>query len=144
MTDNRHSHDAQVLEARYAMRVIGALNAQARALPADVNERLRFARERALARAREARAAAAAVPTGVNSSGAAVLGSFLPWLQRAASVLPLLLLLAGLALIQQWQARENVLAAAEFDAQLLADALPPDAYSDPGFAEFLRAPPPQP
>jgi len=141
MTDTRHSHDAQVLESRYALRLIGELNAQLRALPADVNERLRFAREQALARAREARAAAAVVPAGISASGAVMLGSFLPWLQRAASVLPLLLLLAGLVLIQQWQARESVLAAAEIDAQLLADTLPPDAYSDPGFAEFLRAPP---
>ena len=142
MTDPRHPHDAQVLEARFALRLVGGLNAQVQALPPDVNERLRFARERALARAREVRAAAATVPAGVSGAGTAVLGSFLPWLQRAASVLPLLLLLAGLALIQQWQARESVLAAAEIDAQLLADALPPDAYSDPGFAEFLRAPPP--
>jgi hypothetical protein len=142
MTDTRHSHDAQVLEARFALRLVGGLNAQVRSLPPDVSERLRFAREQALARAREVRAAAAVTPAGVSTSGVALLGSFLPWLQRAASVLPLLLLLVGLLLIQQWQTRESVLAAAEIDAQLLADALPPDAYSDPGFAEFLRAPPP--
>ena len=141
MTDTRHSHDAQVLEARFALRLVGGLNAQVRSLPPDVSERLRFAREQALARAREARTAAAVAPAGASASGVALLGSFLPWLQRAASVLPLLLLLVGLLLIQQWQTRESVLAAAEIDAQLLADALPPDAYSDPGFAEFLRAPP---
>jgi hypothetical protein len=30
------------------------------------------------------------------------------------------------------------MAAAEIDAQLLSDTLPPAAYSDPGFAEFLK------
>ena len=33
-------------------------------------------------------------------------------------------------------------AAAEVDAALLADDLPPEAYTDPGFGEFLKAPPP--
>ena len=140
MNSIRHSTDVQVLEARYALRLVGSLNAQVESLPADVSERLRFAREQALSRAREARAATGAVPAGISPAGNVVLASFVPWLQRAASVLPLLLLLAGLMMIQQWQTREQVLAAAEIDTQLLADALPPDAYSDPGFAEFLRAP----
>ena len=55
--------------------------------------------------------------------------------------LPLLLLLAGLMLIQQWQVRERVRAAADIDSLLLVDALPPTAYSDPGFAEYLRSDP---
>jgi hypothetical protein len=55
--------------------------------------------------------------------------------------LPLLLLVGGLLLIQQWSSRERVLAAAEIDTLLLADTLPPSAYGDPGFAEFLRSPP---
>ena len=48
----------------------------------------------------------------------------------------------GLLLIQRQAEIEQVRAAAEVDAQLLADDLPPDAYSDPGFAEFLRRPAP--
>ena len=78
---------------------------------------------------------------GVSTQGSAVLGGFLPWWQRAASVLPLLVLVAGLVMIDNWSAREQVLAAAEIDAQLLSDALPPTAYSDPGFGEYLRNPP---
>jgi hypothetical protein len=78
---------------------------------------------------------------GVGSSGTAMLGGFVPWWQRAASVLPLVVLVVGLMLIQQWTVREQVLAAAEIDTQLLGDDLPPAAYSDPGFAEFLRSDP---
>lgn len=133
--------DLQALEARLARRVVTDLGAQTEHLPADVQERLRFAREQALTHAREARGASAALEVGITRSGAVVLGSLRPWVQRAASVLPLLLLLGGLFVIQQWSSRERVLAAAEIDTLLLGDSLPPSAYGDPGFAEFLRSPP---
>jgi len=45
-------------------------------------------------------------------------------------------------LIQQQAGLEQVHAAAEVDALILADDLPPDAYVDPGFAQFLREPSP--
>ncbi|HEY6510384.1 MAG TPA: DUF3619 family protein [Burkholderiaceae bacterium] len=35
---------------------------------------------------------------------------------------------------------QQVRAAAEIDADILTDDLPPQAYSDPGFVEFLRSP----
>ena len=141
MNASSRSTDPHAVEARVASRLVVALNAQAECLPPDVHARLRFARDKALARARETRLAAASSTLGVAPSGTLLLGSLTPWLQRAASVLPLLLLLGGLLLIQQWSARERVLAAAEIDTQLLADALPPNAYRDPGFAEFLRSGP---
>jgi hypothetical protein len=43
--------------------------------------------------------------------------------------------------------QEQIRTAAEIDAALLGDALPPAAYTDPGFAEYLAAHPlitPQP
>lgn len=135
---NRSPVDPHALEARLALRLVGHLGAQAERLPRDVQERLRFAREQALARARVANTPAA---VGGSRTGALLLGSFVPWLQRAASVLPLALLVGGLLVIQQWSSRERLLAAAEVDTLLLADALPPSAYGDPGFAEFLRSPP---
>ena len=57
-------------------------------------------------------------------------------------MLPLLVLVSGLLMIERWAQQEQVLAAAEIDTQLLSDDLPPAAYSDPGFGEFLRAAPP--
>ena len=56
--------------------------------------------------------------------------------------LPLALLIAGLVLIQQFTAQEQVMAAAEIDAVLLSDDLPPAAWTDPGFREYLKAPRP--
>lgn len=128
------------LEARLAARVAGALSLTAQALPHDVSERLRFAREKALAKAREANRP---VVAGVSAQGAAVLAEGAGW-HRLAALVPLLLLVAGLVAIDRWLAHEQVLTAADIDAQILADDLPPAAFSDPGFVEFLRSPPPQP
>ena len=128
------------LEARLGARFAGALTARSQSLPHDITERLRFAREKSLSVARESRAPASsgAAVVGVSAHGSATLGGFLPWWQRAASVLPLLVLVAGLVMVDNWAVREQVLAAAEIDAQLLSDDLPPAAYSDPGFGEYLR------
>jgi hypothetical protein len=144
-TTTSHRTDSRVVEARLGSRLASALSAQS--LSHDVGERLRVAREQALARAREVRrtvpAGAGASVLGVSAGGAAVLGGFVPWWQRAASVLPLVVLVAGLVAIDQFAVREQVMTAADIDAQLLSDDLPPAAYSDPGFAEFLRTGPDQ-
>jgi hypothetical protein len=58
-----------------------------------------------------------------------------------ASVLPLLALVVGLILIQRWQTTAQISVAAEVDAALLADDVPPTAYRDAGFIEFLKTPP---
>lgn len=138
-------HDAAALEARFAARLAAGLSERAGEVPHDIGERLRFAREQALARAREVRvapAAAPATPVLGGARGSLVLGSGPAWWQRLASVLPLAVLVVGLMLIQQRVETEQVEAAAEIDSVLLADDLPPDAYSDPGFGEFLKTPQP--
>lgn len=138
--------DRHAIEARLGARLAGSLTLKAQSVPHDVAVRLRFAREQALLRARDARRApvVAGGVVGLSHSGAAMLaGLGAPWWQRAASVLPLLVLVLGLVAIDHWSARERVMAAADIDAQLLADDLPPGAYSDPGFAEYLRTAPPQ-
>jgi hypothetical protein len=146
-TTRNAGSEAQGLESRLAMHFAGALSARVELLPHDVAERLRFAREQALGKARDVRrlapavAAAAVAVVGLSSRGAASLGGFVPWWQRAASVLPLVMLVSGLFMIEHWTAREQAFAAADIDAQLLADDLPPSAYGDPGFAEYLRSAP---
>lgn len=136
---------AQALERRVAVRIAGAVAERAERVPHDVAERLRVAREQAVARARRALPAAqtagAATVVGV-ARGAALLGAPVPWWQRAASVLPLLVLLIGLLAVEQVAEREQVLGAADVDTMLLTGDLPPAAYADPGFGEFLRSPPP--
>ena len=131
------------LEARLAARMAGALTLRSQMLPHDVSERLRVARDQALARARQARLKAGAGLTvmGTSAAGAATLGALGSWWQRVASVMPLVMLVLGLLMIDNHARREQVMAAAEIDALLLSDDLPPAAYSDPGFGEYLRSPP---
>jgi Protein of unknown function (DUF3619) len=128
------------LEARVAYRVAGRLSERANSLDGDVAERLRFAREKALERAQAARSASTQVVVASGSSGAGVLGSSGGWWVKFGSVLPLIALAAGLLLIQHLHTEAQIAAAAEIDAELLADDLPPAAYSDAGFVEFLKTP----
>lgn len=143
--------DARV--TRFGLRVAAGLNERNATLPHDVSERLRFAREQALARAAQARAARASVAAtspSVVQMGAALAVAGGPrgggfgqggrgglW-SKLVSALPLLALLAGLLLMQQSRIHEQLVAAAEVDTALLSDSLPPSAFSDPGFSEFLR------
>ena len=137
--------DLHALEARLAARLAGSLTVSAQAVPHDIAERLRVGREQALQRARAARETASgrAQVAGISASGAVFLTGFAVWRQRFAVGLPFVLMVAGLVAIDRYTAREQVLAAADIDAQLLSDTLPPSAYSDPGFAEYLRSAPPQ-
>ena len=144
---SRHGRptDNAAVEARLAARLAGSLTLSAQVAPHDITERLRVSREQAVQRARLAREAAPgqAQVAGISTSGAAVLVGFAAWRQRLALGLPLVLMVAGLVAIDRYTVREQVLAAADIDAQLLSDTLPPSAYSDPGFAEYLRTAPPQ-
>lgn len=143
MNTTSRSAGAYALEARLGARLAAGLTTRAQDVPHDIAERLRVSREQAVARARLARRVAPASPAvvGVSRSGVATFGGFASWWQRAASVLPLVVLVLGMVAIDHWSTREQVLAAADIDAQLLSDDLPPAAYSDPGFAEFLRSGP---
>ena len=129
------------MQTRFALRVTARLTERSQDLGSDVTERLRFAREKALERALAVRTAEATPAQGVSRAGAMILGRLgSGWWLKAASVLPALALVAGLVLIQRWQDNAQVSVAAEVDAALLSDDLPPKAYSDAGFAEFLKTP----
>jgi Protein of unknown function (DUF3619) len=133
----------EAAQARFALRVTAALSEhQAQVTSADIDARLHFAHDQALAIARQVRLVATAAPAVIGiSSGAAVLSTgpaVTPWWLRLGSLLPLAVLLAGLALIDNHYTRSQIEAAAEVDAAILADDLPPEAYRDQGFVEFLK------
>lgn len=108
-------------------------------LPHDLSERLRFARLQALAVRR---------PESVPHLQTVVQGNSLTWGGPASeglglwsvlgSALPLLALLVGLVSVQWLDKQQVVSELAEIDTALLVDDLPPAAYSDPGFVQFLR------
>ena len=60
------------------------------------------------------------------------------WLNRMASIIPLFALIFGLIAISVIQDDNNANELAEIDSALLTDDLPPEAYTDPGFAHFLK------
>jgi hypothetical protein len=123
---------------QFGRAVAARLSAGADELPYEVRERLRAARVRALA-ARKA-AAVQNAPVIVGRGGAATLGQgdeTSLW-TRIASVLPLLVLAAGLVTIHLVQNDRRANELAEVDAALLTDDLPPAAYADPGFVQFLK------
>jgi Protein of unknown function (DUF3619) len=139
-TGRHYKLDQDALQARFGLRVASRLSQASEQLPHDLTERLRVAREQALVRARGQRqlqTAPVAVAAGQGSLALTPPPSL--WL-RLASALPLLVLVVGLLLIQQLHLREEIHAAAEVDAALLADDLPPEAYGDPGFVFFLKQP----
>ena len=135
---------AEAAQARYALRLTAALTElQAKTADADIDARLRFAQEQALAAARKSRKTPVAAPSVMGASGgAAVLGGpgsdSTPWWLRLGALAPLALLVAGLVLIEHQYTRSQIEAAVEVDAAILADDLPPEAYRDQGFVEFLK------
>lgn len=147
--------EADALEARFALRLTAQLEAGAQTLPHDISERLRVARQQALAQARQSAAAArrpetAAAPsiTIVSidpRSGAATMGRLggneSPWWSRLGWLVPALALTLGLLGLGEWESQEQIQRAAQIDTELLGDDLPPAAYLDDGFGEFLRRPP---
>jgi hypothetical protein len=138
-------------EARFALRITALLNESSQSLPNDVTERLRVARQNALQHAQGARTAAAkpvVATSGLSwvrskffASAGGPSGSDTPaWWSKLVTVLPLAVLVVGLLAIQELHSSRLISTAADIDAALLADDLPPDAYQDPGFLEFLKRP----
>lgn len=145
MTNSSTRNPAQIaaLESRLGLRLAARLSEGAERLPHDVTERLRFARGVALAR----RPQVAQSPVHLHGSSAGGAASILlgsrgaggsGWWRPAASLLQVLALAGGLFLIGHLHSQAQISAAAEIDTALLSDDLPPEAYNDPGFVEFLR------
>ena len=130
------------LEARFGMMVSARLNEGTSELPHDITERLRHARQTAMASRKIASSAAVEVVTsGSATAGTLTLGGSndrQPWWAPLTAWLPWVALLLGLGLIQHVHVQNQIAAAAEVDAALLSDDLPPEAYSDPGFVEYLK------
>ena len=132
----------EALEGQLGLYLAAHLSRGCETLPHNITERLRFARERALAAIPQRQPAIVALTaTAVLglTGRSAVLGGGPPsfWL-RLASMLPLAMLVAGLVFIERHNNWQQIEAAADVDSALLADDLPPAAYGDPAFLEYLR------
>jgi len=134
--DLRHNDPAD----EFGRRVAARLSAGTDELGYEVRERLRASRTRAL-EARKALAMSRA-PAIVGRGASATLalgGDDISLWNRIASMLPLLVLAAGLVLLHVVQTDQRASEIAEVDTALLTDDLPPAAYADPGFVQFLKS-----
>ena len=128
-----------ITQDQFAKSLIGHLNASSAMGSPDIAERLRFARERALS-AQKMNLPEAAWSLAPQASGALVLGGgrfdlFSKW----GSLLPLIALVVGLIAITQHQNDYRAREVADIDSALLTDDLPPAAYADSGFGQFLKS-----
>lgn len=135
-----HQYQIDMLQHRYGLKVASLLSEGAGDLPSDITERLRFARSQALARRKVRKIAAATASFDAGST--LVAGSDdegLTWWGRIGALMPLLALVLGLVAIQMASDDRTAQEIARLDAELLMDDLPPAAYADPGFYQFLKS-----
>ena len=126
---------------QFARRLAARLDEANQDLPHDIAERLRAARTRAVA-ARMVKAPQLQTAGGLqiqNGVGLLHLGDEgLSLWNRIASFVPLIALVIGLMCVNQFVDDYQADQLAEVDAALLTGDLPPEAYADPGFLQFLK------
>ena len=134
MKTNTHTQT----EDQFGQLVTRALSANLEQMPYEVQERLRAARMRAVAARRVSPILVTRPQAQAMGDGTLTLGA--PWKgwTPLASLFPMVLLVVGLftinVVLDEYRANE----VAEVDAALLTDDLPPSAYTDPGFVQFLK------
>lgn len=125
-------------DLNFAYKVRHALNEKLEELPASTTDRLAAARKAAMARKKPH------VPVRVTQSELATAGagSFFShpfgWLGRMSVALPLLVLVAGMVGLYQYEQQQRINELAELDAAVLSDELPLSAYLDHGFNTYLE------
>ena len=123
----------------YGERLSAWLDQSANQVPADVMERLRASRVQAIAKRRVLKIETATSVFANNASATLGGDAHFGFWGRAASLLPLVVLLVGLIGIGVLQENQRADELAEVDTAILTDELPPNAYTDAGFAQFLKA-----
>lgn len=141
---NSYQYQNRLAQDRFGLMVAARLSDAADDLSYDISERLRAARMQALDKrklplSRTATSLAASAGTATLMFG----DEEISWWERVAAAIPLLALVIGLVAINIVQNDERANELAEIDAALLTDDLPPAAYADPGFAQFLKMRPGQ-
>ena len=107
----------------------------------EVAERLKSARMLALEKRRQVAVQTAQVASQQAGTASLTLAGGDRWSlwHLAGSVFPLLALVVGLVAIDYTQDDFRAREIADVDVELLIDDLPPAAFTDPGFVQYLRA-----
>jgi len=124
------------------MRMAALLEHGNQQLPYDISERLRAARTRALAVGRAKHTELIAVVDPQTQSNGTLRLAFHSQTHEIykllVSFIPLIILAAGLMLLFEFHNDQAAIELAEIDSALLIDDLPPHAYADPAFIDFLK------
>jgi hypothetical protein len=136
---NSYQNRADILQDRFGLKAASYLSAGAADLPHDISERLRVARLQAVSKRKIVRQEPAAQVLGYGGSATLGWAGDVSWWARIGSVVPLIALVVGLLAINSIQNDNRAQEVAEVDAALLTDELPPAAFADPGFVQFLKA-----
>ena len=142
-TSMSEARRAQALSDRFGRALAARLTQGLADTSHEVGERLRVARLQAVEQRRLAQRARVLMRTSSVMRANAVAtfggdeegGHRLRWIVA----LPVVALAAGLLLINVVQSDSRDTELAEVDTALLTDDLPPAAYADPGFMQFLKA-----
>lgn len=119
-------------EERYARRIRQALNHGLQDIPPTASRRLEAARHLALSRQKQAKPQLVLAGPGMLHGKT---GAPTPYLRQILSVLALLL---GMWLSFYWHSSQYVSEIEAVDSALLADDLPPEAFMDSDFFEWLK------
>jgi hypothetical protein len=134
-----NSYQNQLAQDRFALQITARLSDAVDALPYDISERLRAARVRSVSLQKIAFTQTATSVTLSGGAATLTFGNERPnWWNRVAAAVPLLALVIGLIAINVIQNDNRAKELAEIDAAILTDDLPPAAYADPGFLQFLK------
>jgi len=137
MNTGRHENGLNDFD-QFGLLISARLREATEDLPHDISERLRAARVRAVAARRVALVKVA--PYTSASQGTLQMGNeHLGGWGRLAAFAPLVALVLGLVFISIVQDDNQANELAEIDSALLTDDLPPSAYADVGFTEFLKS-----
>lgn len=140
MTSKSHTSQQAFNQDTLGRAITSRLSDTTDGLPHDITQRLKAARMLALDKRKvvKLRVAAGVAASGGNTA-ALHLGDA-PWGKwgRLGALVPLLALVAGLLTIGFLQDDFRAREIADVDAEILTDDLPPAAFTDPGFAQFLR------
>ena len=142
---NSNSPDGQQLVNvnRFGLRIAARLSAGVDdGLPHDISERLRAARVQAVDR-RKWVLSKTATEIYANGHAASIAAghddAHSNWWNRLGAICLLLTLALGLFTINAVQDEIDARELADIDAAILTDDLPPAAYVDSGFAQFLKS-----
>lgn len=145
-SDNQRAYDA------FGQRIAARLNKSLDEMHPDILQRLRFAREQAIRKSAALGRTAPTKATGLRSYNTVLGYAGKPgtgqgndgdrewhWAAKMVSTCVMLFAFgAALVAIEKHAQTERAFELAEVDIAILTDDLPPYAYVDPGFTQFLR------